>query len=273
VSEHNNGPCSTFDLAIFGIATSGLIIVAHAIAYMAHEYSHSFLAWASGWMVDPLALDYGHPTLYNILFLGDVGDNVQYDPIFLSGNGPVASAIALAGIVIGNAVPYFILFLISKTRWILASPIRLSIVFWLALMCVGNVWGYVPIRALTTHADIAISARGLGVSPWVQFPFLFIPALYIFHHFFTRMCDQCLLGMAGGSAPKLALVVALTAYWFFAFYGGDGTSGDYGIVSQLLAITSKYFLFPLCSMWLWARYGTPGSSDQSAALCNARGHI
>ena len=239
----------------FELATCVLIIVAHAIAYMSHEYSHSFLAWALGWMADPLALDYGHPTLYNILFQGDVGDNVQYDPVFASGHGPIASAIALAGTVLGNAVLYFILYRISRSRLIADSAIGLSMVYWLSLMCAGNVWGYVPIRALTTHADIAISARGFGVSPLVQFPFLVIPALYVVYHFFAKMCAGCFAEMTGGSAPRLALVVALTSYWFFAFYGGDGTSGDYGLISQLLAITSKYFLFPLSTMWLWARYG------------------
>ena len=239
---------------VFGLATCVLIIVAHAVAYMSHEYSHSFLAWALGWMADPLALDYGHPTLYNILFQGDVGDNVQYDPIFTTGHGPIASAIALAGTVVGNAIPYFILYRVSKIRSIANSRIGLSIVYWLSLMCAGNVWGYVPIRALTTHADIAISARGFGVSPWLQFPFLIIPALYVVYHFFAKMCAGCYAEMTSGSAPRLALVVALTSYWFFAFYGGDGTSGDYGLNSQLLAITSKYFLFPLSAMWLWARY-------------------
>lgn len=265
-TAQTSGPrAGRYGLFAFGIATSLLIIVAHAAAYMMHEYSHSFSAWAFGWMADPLALDYGHPTLYNILFQGDVGDNVQYDPIFASGHGPIASAIALSGTIIGNAVPYFILYRLSKVRSISTSPVALSIVFWLSLMCAGNVWGYVPIRALTTHADIAIAARGFGVSPWVQFPFLVVPALYVVYHFFARMCAACLAPIAGGSAPKLALLIALTSYWFFAFYGGDGTSGDYGPISQLLAISSKYFLFPLSVMWLSARYARPLSVGQPAS--------
>jgi hypothetical protein len=231
------------------------VIIAHAIAYMTHEYSHSFMAWALGWMADPLALDYGKPTLYNILFLGDVGDNVQYDPIFAAGDGRVASVIALSGTIVGNALPYFLLYGLSKLRGINASPVALSMVYWIALMCAGNVWGYVPIRALTTHADISISAKGFGVSPAIQFPFLILPALYVSYHFFAKTCAACLAPMASGSEPKLALIVGLTGYWFFAFYGGDGTSGDYGLVSQLLAIGSKYFLFPLSIAWLWSRYG------------------
>jgi hypothetical protein len=243
------------DYLVFGVGTCLLVVITHAVAYMTHEYSHSFVAWGLGWMRDPLALDYGKPTLYNILFLGDVGDNVQYDPIFASGNGLVATTIALAGTAIGNALLYFACYRVSKFRGIASNWLALSIVYWLALMCAGNVWGYVPIRALTTHADIALSAKGLGISPWLQFPFLIVPALYVVYHFFTKMCASSLMTVSGGSSAKLALVIALTGYWFFAFYGGDGTSGDYGHVSQILAILSKYILFPLSTLWLWSQYG------------------
>ncbi|MDJ1506629.1 hypothetical protein [Xanthocytophaga agilis] len=73
------------DLTLFSVMTSTLIIIAHAVAYMTHEYSHSFTAWALGWMANPLALDYGPATLSNILFLRDVSDNVSYDQIFAGG--------------------------------------------------------------------------------------------------------------------------------------------------------------------------------------------
>jgi hypothetical protein len=50
-------------------------------------------------------------------------------------------------------------------------------------------------------------------------------------------------------------VVVLASYWLFAFYGGEGTSGDYGFVAQLLSLASKYVLFPLSAMSLMARLG------------------
>jgi hypothetical protein len=221
---------------------------------MTHEYSHSFTAWLLGWMRDPLALDYGKATVGNILFLGDVSDNVDYDAIFASGHGGQASIIALAGVVVGNAALYALLGFLSKRRSIASDPIRLSMTYWLALMCVGNVWSYVPIRALTTHADIALSARGLGISPWLQFPFLFIPAAYIVVHFFTRFCARAFPVIAGDSGPRAALLTSVTAYWFCIFFVGDAAGGDYGLISEVMALTSKYLLFPLCSLWLWRRY-------------------
>lgn len=243
------------DDSIRFVITAGImVIVAHAIAYLTHEYSHTFMAWALGWMEHPLALDYGAATPYNVLFLGDVSDNVQYEPIFAHNSGLAASVIALSGVFVGNALPYAILYRLARARVVVASRMALSFVFWLALMCAGNVWGYIPIRALTTHADIAIAARGLGISVWVLFPFLIVPALYITFHFFCRMFPRVYSTITSGSVSNLAVVIALSGYWFFAFFGGDGTDGSYGPISQLLAIASKYFLFPLSVMYLASRY-------------------
>jgi hypothetical protein len=234
----------------FGIITCVLVIVAHAVAYLTHEYSHTVVAWMTGWMQNPLALDYGRPTLYNVLFLGDVGDNVQYSPIFSAGHGVTAAMIALAGTFIGNFSVYFILYQFAKLEFFTSRPLALSAVYWLAVMSAGNVWGYVPIRAITTHADIATAASGFGISVWALFPFLIVPSLYLVYHFFWKMFPRDSLRIAGSSASREMLIIVLTAYWFFAFFGGDGTDGSYGLVSQLLAITSKYFLFPLSVMYL-----------------------
>lgn len=247
------GTLTSANLA-FGVLTCVLVVVAHAIAYMTHEYSHTFAAWALGWMANPLALDYGKPTLYNLLFLGDVGDNVSYEPIFASGHGVQAAIIALAGTYVGNALLYFLLYLLAKTRAVASSRPMLSLIYWTALMCAGNVWGYVPIRAITTHADIAIAARGLHLPEWGLFLVLIGPSLYIVYHFFEKMFAWCRPRLTLGSTSILALLITLTSYWFFAFFGGDGMDGSYGLISQLLSLASKYFLFPLCVVYLSAIY-------------------
>jgi hypothetical protein len=238
----------------FAIATCILLVVAHAIAYMTHEYSHSFTAWMLGWMANPLALDYGKHSLENFLFLGDVGDNVKYDPIFASGHGLSAAIIALAGTYIGNALLYYLLYLLAKSRAVSSNRLMLSFVYWLSLMCAGNVWGYVPMRALTTHADIAIAARGLHLPPWGLFPLLIFPSLYVVYHFFTRMLPICYPVIAAGSTNILVLLTALTSYWFFSFFSSDGFDGSYGLISQLLSIACRIFLFPLCVVYLSSVY-------------------
>ncbi len=56
----------------FALLTFFLTLLTHAIAYLLHEYSHSFLAWVLGFKANPLALNYGQPTLKNIILLGDM---------------------------------------------------------------------------------------------------------------------------------------------------------------------------------------------------------
>ncbi|MBD8899099.1 hypothetical protein [Rhodanobacter sp. DHG33] len=252
----------------FLIASFVLLLVTHAIAYLTHEYSHSVMAWSLGWMGTPFGIDYGHPTLDNFLFLGDVDDNVNYPPIFASGHGLDAALIALAGPFIGNGLLYFIVY--GLIRWTAVGTSRFGTAFayWLCLMCAGNLWGYVPLRAITTHADIALGAEGLHLSVWALFPFVAVPSLYIVQHFFRRTFPLCQQKIAGGDGNNFILLAALTAFWFFSFFGGDGIGGNYGLISQLLCITSKYLLVPLCMLYLMSRYYgpyRPGRTQPAAA--------
>lgn len=252
----------------FTITTCILLVLAHAVAYMTHEYSHSLMAWALGWMDNPLALDYGKHTLDNFLFLGDVGDNVRYDPIFAAGHGLQVATIALAGTYLGNALLYFLLYLLAMSKVVSSSRLALSFVYWTSLMCAGNVWGYVPMRALTTHADIAIAARGLHLPFWGLFPILIVPSLYVVHHFFRKMSARCYPVLTAGSSNIKVLLIALTSYWFFSFFGGEGLDGSYGLISQLLSITSKYLLFPLCAVYLSSVYlhNKPETRDSAVPM-------
>ena len=238
----------------FGLLTLLLLLIAHAAIYLAHEYSHSLMAWSLGWMARPVGIDYGRPTLGNFLFLGDVGDGVDYAPIFASGHGVAAAIIALSGTVLGNGLLYFVIY--GLTKWASAgmSRVGVSFAYWLSLMCAANVWGYVPLRAITTHADIALAAKGLHFSTWTLFPFLAVPALYTVYHFFRRMFPLCQEKIAADSGNDFIFLSVLTAYWFFSFFSGDGIDGSYGLVSQVLCIMSRYVFVPFCTMYLVSRY-------------------
>lgn len=85
-----------------------LLWLAHALGYLVHEYAQSFTAWAFGYKAHPLALNYGHLDWNNILTQSDIDENVDYDPIFAAGRGPIASLIAVAGVLFGNGASYLI---------------------------------------------------------------------------------------------------------------------------------------------------------------------
>lgn len=243
----------------FALATAVIIVVTHAIAYLTHEYAHSFTAWALGYMANPLALDYGAATPGNLILLASVGDNVQYEPILQGGHGLAVAAIALAGAFIGNALLYVGVYA-AATR-VRQRPFANSCTYWLLLMCAGNVWSYVPIRAITTHADIAIAASGLHIPVLVLFPFLLIPSLLLASHFFARVCPRFIPVIAPGGTARTALVIGMTGLWFFFLYGGAGLFGSYGPVSQAFSLVSALLLLPFAIVWLWHRCQAVGNGS------------
>jgi hypothetical protein len=237
---------------IFAFNTAIIILIAHAIAYFTHEFSHSVLAWALGFMANPLLIDYGTLSAGNLVMLLEVGDNVQYQPIIQGGHGLAAAAIALAGPFVGNGLLYALLYALAKRRPA-HSRLALSLAFWTLAMCAGNIWSYVPIRALTTHADIAIAADGLDMSVLALFPMLLVPSLFIVCHFFVKACPLFIPAIAAGDTSRHAMMVTLTTVWFFFLYGGVGLFGSYGAVSQVFSLVSAFLLMPLVVPWLWHR--------------------
>lgn len=251
---------------VFILSTFVVILVTHAIAYLTHEYSHSLAAWALGWMDRPFGIDYGSATLDNVLFLNSVDDNVTYSRIFDAGHGAEASVVALSGPFIGNGLLYFILYGIARARAVQKSAAFTTFIYWLSLMCAANVWSYVPLRAITTHADIFLAAQGLGISTLALFPFLMIPAAYIVFHFFRKLLPLCEPVITAGERGKSIVVAVLTAYWFFSFFSGASADGKYGLTSEIIGVISKYLLVPVCTLWLLSRSHEPADcvSEPSA---------
>nr|WP_314546067.1 hypothetical protein [uncultured Massilia sp.] len=235
----------------FGVFSCVAVLLAHGLVYFLHEYSHSFAAWLLGWKAHPFQIDYGAPTVLNILFQSDVGDGVDYAPIFQAGRGGQAALIALAGLVFGNVLPYLLVHRMMASAVIGANRPLLAGLYWIALMCAGNVWSYVPTRALTTHADIALAAQGFGLAPLQLFPFVLVPALALVSHFFLVTYRRHIAQLTAGEPAAIACVVLLSTYWFFAYFGSAGYDGGYGPVSQALALLSRCVLFPLAGMWMW----------------------
>ncbi len=239
-------------------------LIAHAMGYLIHEYAHSVFAWALGWMKEPFGIYYGRASVNNFIFLDDVDDNVDYAPIIASGHGLSAAVIALAGAFVGNGAVYFLLYALLRTHAVRSRRSLTSFVYWFSLMSAANVWGYVPLRVLTTHADMAIAARGLGISTWVLFPFLMVPALYIVYHFFCRNFPGVYATISSGDNSRLIMLIALTAFWYFSFFAGNSViSGDYGLISQIFAILSRYLLFPLAVIGLTSRYANGPTVEEA----------
>jgi hypothetical protein len=234
---------------------------AHALGYLIHEYAHSFTAWAVGYKANPLVLNYGHLTPQNVAFLLGIDENVDYDPIFAVGKGYLASLIAVAGVLFGNGVFYYIgargLYSFAKQRHRQALGL---FAFLFCLMNVGNFWCYVPVRTFTTHGDMATVEKGLHASPWWIAAVLGTPfAIAIWHFFCTLLPDACDFLLPGEQIQRVALL-GLSSFTVFVFpFGAAGLQG-YGEASHWISIFSACALFPVVVILCWPRKTEQGQT-------------
>lgn len=229
------------------------IYITHAIAFFAHEYAHSTTAWLLGWKANPLALDYGHATVANLLAQIDIDENVDYTPIFASGHGALAGVIAAAGAVIGNA-----LITLPASLWGFARAHRAGsrtgamFCYWLCVMSVGNLWDYVPVRTFAPHGDMATVARGFAWSPWWVLGMLGVPFGAAMIYFFARFESHALRWLLPASKGKRSAIAIATAAGIFGYFGLAGVAG-YGAASHWISMASLCGLLPVMAVvggWL-----------------------
>jgi hypothetical protein len=234
----------------FAAAFLGLLWLAHALGYFAHEYAHSFAAWVLGYKANPLALNYGHLDWNNVLTQSDIDENVNYDPIFAAGRGSIAALIAIAGVLFGNGICYLVsLYGYRKARQ--AGKSMLALFFFLfGLMNVGNLISYIPVRTFATHADMATVEQGLRVSPWWLALVLGIPFCAVAAHFVLKIVPEAMRYFFPDSRGGQVFLLALSGYIIFVFYGGSGLD-RYGPVSHGISAVSIWLLFPLALIYGW----------------------
>jgi hypothetical protein len=238
--------------ALFWLLALVQLWVAHAIGYLMHEYAHSFTAWLLHWKANPLALNYGRLNLKNIVFQADIDENVDYDPIFAAGRGPLASLIAVAGVLIGNGISYVVSRLLYRQARQKKMRAWAMFFFWICVMSVGNFLAYVPVRTFTTHADMATTARGLNVSPWVIAIVLGIPFAAAIWHFFVKILPDAEVFVFPEALLSQRVLVLVTTFLVFVFFGGAGIR-NYGSVSHWLSAICEFILFPTVTILCWLR--------------------
>lgn len=203
------------------------ILLAHAIAFLGHEYAHSFSAWLMGFKANPLALDYGDRSVANFIALLKVNENVDYVWLFAHGYDHAVALIAFAGIGIGNLLLYWLArFLVGRGR-LRAHPRWLMFFFWLCLMNIGNFYDYVPIRAFDTNGDMGHLERGLHISPWLVLVTIGCLTGWTIWDFYNRIIPTTLESIFPGSrfpdarAWRTRMSVVATII-LLGFYGGAG---------------------------------------------------
>lgn len=250
-SKQNNAIWEKAGFALFFIFQLWL---AHALGYLVHEYEHSFVAWALRYKANPLALDYGHLSRENVIYLSDIDENVDYDPIFAAGRGSLAALIAVSGVLLGNGLFYLLSRCLYSTAKAQGRKQLALFVFLFCMMNVGNFISYVPNRTFTNHADMATVERGLNISPWWIAIVMGFPFCLAVWHFFARLLPDAMQFLFPYSNLGQIFLLVLSAYVIFKFFGESGFH-RYGEISHWIAIVWVYLIFPLTVILCWPRRG------------------
>jgi hypothetical protein len=208
----------------------GLVIIqiwaAHALAFFAHEYAHSIVAWLLGWKANPVDLDYAHPMPIVFLFQLGINQKVDEAPIFASGHGVDAALIAAAGMVIGNAVVSLGL---ARLGW--RHAIAKGRRGWAMLVTgspaasVGNLLSYVPLRVFVVDGDMRSVVRGFGVSPWAVLVVLGIPTLAALIWFVVGIAPISLRKLWPDDAPARVAAALFTGVRLWILWSGRPARG------------------------------------------------
>lgn len=195
-----------------------------------------------------MALNWGSPSPMNLLFQIDIDENVDYQPILLNGSLRQAGIIALAGIVLGNALVSLSVglgvFAFARER----SHIVLSnFAYWLTVMSIGNLVSYVPLRVFTSHADMHTVATGFGWTPEQLLAYLGIPILGAVLWFFLFFQPHALLSLFPESSARRSVLIILSSATFFGWFALSGLSG-YGDFSHKISLVFMLGLMPLSTL-------------------------
>jgi hypothetical protein len=242
------------ETAFLGVVLIFQLWLAHALAYFAHEYAHSLVAWVLGYKGNPLALNYGHLSWDNVVLLSDTDENVNYDPIFAAGRGGVSALIAVSGVLFGNGIFY----LVSRRLYFVAKEHEKRLVtlfmFLLCMMNLGNFMSYVPNRTFTTHADMVTVERGLNVSPWFIAIVLGIPFSVALWHFLVRILPDAMHFLFPQERVGQIGLVVVTAFVICEFFGRAGFR-NYGGTAHWISAAWVYALFPAIVILCWPHGG------------------
>jgi hypothetical protein len=219
------------------IATPFILLLAHYLAVLPHEYAHSFMAWLLGYKDNPLLITFGGTSLLNLVTLLHIDENVDYNNIIAHGHLFYVALIAFAGPGIANGLLYSIsLYFLSQERHH-NKPYLFYFMFWFNLLNFANFYDYVPIRTFSPEGDMANLARGLNISPWWIYIIVGYVVAFVFWHFFTVTMVEAYKHLKLNSTLSRASLLILCVLVIFGYYGMAGYIGN-GDISHFLSATS-----------------------------------
>lgn len=232
------------------LLTLPFIIVSHYVAVYPHEFTHSFVAWALGYKLNPLNIQYGGTGLSNLLLLSNIDENVNYETVFQNNPYHVA-LIAFVGPAI-NVLLFFVSYWLLQKIQVHDRPYLYYFIFWFNVMNIANVFDYVPIRTFTPtnwNTDMSNLERGLNISPWLVYVVGGYFVLFIIWQFFSKTLVEAYVYLRLETLWARCFLLISVVLVLFAYFSLAGLHG-YGEISTFLSLTSRW-ICPAIILFCW----------------------
>jgi hypothetical protein len=231
-------------------STPLVLLVTYAVAFVAHEYGHSFAAWILGIKSSPWPIHWGGNSIGNILFLDEVDELVDYDTAMASGKNLAVAVVALSGIGV-NGVLYLLFRFVAP--WWRKSRRRVVAysAFWFLCMQVGNLYCYVPIRVAAPSGDMHNWAWGSHQSWWWLYVIIGYLVLWAMVDFYRTVLPASLDASRIDIPAGRAVVLVTATLLLFGYFAGPGLMKHDDIT--LFVSRTSLLLIPVVILVSWRR--------------------
>ena len=221
------------------------ILLSHYASVLPHEFGHSITAWLVGIKEHPFAITWGGGDPANVLLLIGIDENVDYTPALNAGHHWQAALTAFAGPGIAATGLYLTSrFVIKKPLW-RSHPVAANLLFWFILMCLGNVYAYLPTRVFASHGDVHNFIAGTGSNPWVVYVVGNYLVLWGVVDFYLKVMPLGLrLSDFRTATARATTLIAMTVF-LFGYFANPSLLFGSDIRSQILAATSMMAIAPI----------------------------
>lgn len=223
--------------------------LSHYFAVFPHEYAHALVASLTGFKEHFWQIDYGGTSFWNIAFLTNIDQHVNYAAMYRANKAWLVGLTAFAGMGFGNGFTYLISLWLMSQKQVQSRIYFFYFCFWWHINSIGNFIDYVPIRTFTTHGDMADLANGLHISPWWIMAILGYLLLWILWYFYSHTLIKAYTVLNMRHSLMQFIILGSVTCILFGFYGSAGLK-HYGDLSHFLSLLSVWMILPiLVSCW------------------------
>jgi len=189
-------------------------IALQSVVVVMHEFTHSTVAWALGYMKSPLDIVWGNPFM-----MTGWDEGVNYSELFSSSHS-VAEAIIGASPLVVHTIIIILGFVLMQRKGITEKKWLFHIIYWFVIANFMEVIAYITMRAFAIHGDVGHFNHGLNISPWFVFIIGNLAVVAGLYFLFIKILPQMYAVFAPGNRLNQWMILFMTCFLLFIWGSG-----------------------------------------------------